>query len=45
VLVELPTAPQQVMEGSDQLWYNVHQPPAIGLAAPVADLLNTLGNT
>jgi len=31
-----------VMEASRQLWYNLRQPPQIGLAAPVAALLTQL---
>ena len=41
VVVELDVAPQAVMEASRQLWYNLRQPPQIGLAAPVASLLET----
>jgi A/G-specific adenine glycosylase len=32
-----------IMEVSRQCWYNLHQPPQIGLAAPVAALLTQLG--
>ena len=42
VLLELDRNPRQVMEADRQLWYNVRQPPQIGLAAPVADLLQQL---
>ena len=42
VLAELDSAPAAVMEGDSQLWYNVRQPPQIGLAAPVAALLEKL---
>ena len=35
----LPGNPESVMEADQQLWYNVDQPPQIGLAAPVATLL------
>ncbi|MEZ5501803.1 MAG: A/G-specific adenine glycosylase [Halioglobus sp.] len=42
VVVELATEPQAVMAASGQLWYNLRQPPQIGLAAPVASLLATL---
>jgi A/G-specific adenine glycosylase len=42
VLIELAVAPEAVMEASQQLWYNVRQPPQIGLAAPVAGLLKKL---
>ncbi|MFK8048599.1 MAG: A/G-specific adenine glycosylase [Halioglobus sp.] len=37
--VVLPNNPESVMDASEQLWYNVHQPPSIGLAAPIASLL------
>lgn len=37
--VVLPNNPESVMEASDQLWYNIQQPPSIGLAAPIASLL------
>jgi A/G-specific adenine glycosylase len=42
VLATLDGAPGAVMEGDGQLWYNVRQPPQIGLAAPVASLLEKL---
>jgi len=42
VVLELDCAPHSVMEGSGQLWYNLSQPPQIGLAAPVASLLEQL---
>jgi A/G-specific adenine glycosylase len=42
VVVDLNTAPLAVMEADRQLWYNVRQPPQIGLAAPVAALLKQL---
>jgi A/G-specific adenine glycosylase len=42
VIIEIDTTPLAVMEGSRQLWYNVRQPPQIGLAAPVASLLENL---
>lgn len=44
VLVQLEMTPHSVMEASSQLWYNVRQPPQIGLAAPVAKLLAALGD-
>lgn len=34
-----------VMEGAETLWYNVAQPPNIGLAAPVKRLLERLGTS
>ena len=39
VQVTLDTTPSGVMEATDQLWYNRRHPPEIGLAAPVAALL------
>jgi A/G-specific adenine glycosylase len=39
VVAQLNTTPHAVMEASRQLWYNLRQPPQIGLAAPVASLL------
>ncbi|MCL4106092.1 UNVERIFIED_CONTAM: hypothetical protein GTU68_058398 [Idotea baltica] len=38
----LPNNPETVMEGEQQLWYNTRQPPKVGLAAPVASLLEQL---
>jgi A/G-specific adenine glycosylase len=45
VVVELKATPLAVMEASQQLWYNLRQPPQIGLAAPVASLLASLAGT
>jgi A/G-specific adenine glycosylase len=42
VIVDLPRTPAGVMEGDGQLWYNVRQPAQVGLAAPVARLLQAL---
>jgi A/G-specific adenine glycosylase len=42
VVAKLDVTPLAVMEASRQLWYNLRQPPQIGLAAPVASLLATL---
>ena len=42
LLVSLPRAAQEVMATDEQLWYNLRQAPAIGLAAPVVGLLKTL---
>ena len=42
VVIDLELTPHSVMEASHQLWYNVPQPPQIGLAAPVAALLEKL---
>ncbi len=44
LLVQLDFLPEQVMEADRQLWYNVRQPPQIGLAAPVVGLLQQLGS-
>jgi len=44
VLATLESSPVAVMEGDGQLWYNVRQPPQIGLAAPVASLLGMLAD-
>jgi len=38
----LATTPESVMEAGQQLWYNRRQPQQIGLAAPVASLLEQL---
>ena len=43
VVIELGNDPDAVMEATGQLWYNLRQPPQIGLAAPVAELLSKLG--
>lgn len=45
LLATLPRAPEAVMAGGQQLWYNLRQPPALGLAAPVVKLLATLPTT
>ena len=42
IVVELDGTPHSVMEGNRHLWYNLRQPPQIGLAAPVASLLESL---
>lgn len=42
VLVQLAASGDKVMEGGGTLWYNVHQPEAVGLAAPVKRLLESL---
>jgi len=42
VLVTARSAAMSVMEAERQLWYNVRQPPQIGLAAPIAGLLKKL---
>jgi A/G-specific adenine glycosylase len=43
VVIQIDVSPQGVMEASGQLWYNLRQPPKIGLAAPVAALLTQFG--
>lgn len=40
--IQLLQKPQQIMEDNSKLWYNVLQPAAIGLAAPVSRILNNL---
>ncbi len=42
VLVKLNSLPNQVMEDSKGLWYNLNKPNKVGLAAPVKQLLDTL---
>lgn len=42
VHIQLQGLPDQVMEEGPSLWYNVHQPEAVGLAAPVKKLLEKL---
>ena len=44
LLIEIGAPAQAVMEADRQLWYNVRQPPQIGLAAPVVGLLKQLAN-
>jgi A/G-specific adenine glycosylase len=44
LLLQLPSAPESVMADDRQLWYNVRQPPEIGLAAPVVGLLQQLAS-
>jgi A/G-specific adenine glycosylase len=44
IIVELDATPHAVMEATGQLWYNLRNPPQIGLAAPVASLLDKLAN-
>ena len=44
IIVELGITPHAVMEASEQLWYNLSSPPQIGLAAPVASLLEKLAS-
>ena len=44
VLATVDATPGAIMEGDGQLWYNVRQPPQIGLAAPVASLLKKLAD-
>ena len=42
LLVQLADSPEAVMDADRLLWYNVRQPPEIGLAAPVVGLLQQL---
>ena len=42
LLVQLNNRPERVMDANRQLWYNVRQPPQIGLATPVVVLLEQL---
>ena len=42
MLVQVDAPAQAIMEAGPQLWYNVRQPPQIGLAAPVVGLLQQL---
>ncbi len=42
LLLHTEAAAQAVLEGELQLWYNLAQAPALGLAAPVSRLLDTL---
>ncbi len=42
LLARLEAAPPSVMEPDRWLWYNLRQPPQVGLAAPVARLLGSL---
>ncbi|HXH03794.1 MAG TPA: A/G-specific adenine glycosylase [Candidatus Competibacteraceae bacterium] len=42
--LELDCAPCRVMDGERQVWYNLRQPDARGLAAPVRSLLSLLAN-
>ncbi len=44
VRVGLPALPGAIMEAPDRLWYNTRSPAAIGLAAPVAALLEKLAS-
>jgi A/G-specific adenine glycosylase len=42
--MQLPAASHQVAEQGDHIWYNSHRPEKIGMAAPVARLLQKLEN-
>jgi A/G-specific adenine glycosylase len=44
VLVRVDIAPGSVMEGNGWLWYNRRAPAEVGLAAPVARLLDAMGD-
>ena len=42
VLVSIEAAPTSIMETDARLWYNLSQPPSLGLAAPVVKLLKSI---
>ena len=42
VLVSIEAAPESIMETDARLWYNLRQPPSLGLAAPVVKLLKSI---
>lgn len=42
VLLQLNKEPVRIAEPHTSMWYNIHQPPSIGLAAPVKKLLERL---
>ena len=42
LLMELPRSPESVLEANSLLWYNLSSPEAVGLAAPVSRLLESL---
>jgi A/G-specific adenine glycosylase len=44
VEISIDGADQQVMDGDRWLWYNTKAPAEIGLAAPVAQLLQAIGD-
>ena len=44
VHVDVGRRPDKIMEADRRVWYNVHQPDARGLAAPVQRLLQTLAS-
>ncbi len=44
VLLQLRREPDRIAEGPAQVWYNPLQPPALGLAAPVKQLLQKLAD-
>ncbi len=43
VEAHIASPPERAMEGNRWLWYNLKQPAAVGIAAPVARLLETFG--
>lgn len=43
VLAEITPSSATIMENGGQLWYNLHRPKNLGLAAPVKKLLQQLG--
>ncbi|USD65604.1 A/G-specific adenine glycosylase [Vibrio sp. SCSIO 43136] len=42
VLIELESAPKNIMEANQALWYNLEHPETVGLAAPVKQLIDSL---
>jgi A/G-specific DNA-adenine glycosylase (EC 3.2.2.-) len=44
VLIDIHKPIPGIMESNKQLWYNLKQPPELGLAAPVKKLLERLGS-
>jgi A/G-specific adenine glycosylase len=43
VEVEVASPPGRVMEADGWLWYNTRSPASVGLAAPVAKMLDAFG--
>ncbi|MEJ2445577.1 MAG: A/G-specific adenine glycosylase [Exilibacterium sp.] len=44
VLIQLAVEPTQIMDAGRAVWYNIRQPEALGLAAPVKRLLEKLAS-
>ncbi len=44
VLLPITQTQQQVMDSSNQLWYNIHHKETIGLPAPISKLLRSIEN-